>query len=50
MFLKCHHVFHPTLKFEIVVDQSSEKNCCFDVYETIVKYNEISKESVDREL
>ncbi len=50
MLLKCHHVFHPMLEFEIVVDQLSSKNCCFDVFETIVKYNEITKELVNREL
>ncbi len=50
MLLKCHHIHHPMLEFEIVVDESSEKNCCFDVFETIVKYDERTKELVNREL
>ncbi len=50
MLLNCHHVLHPMLEFEIVVDELSDKKSCFDVFETIVKYIEITKELVNREL
>ncbi len=50
MLLNYHHVLHPMLEFEIVVDELSDKKSCFDVFESIVKYIEITKELVNREL
>jgi hypothetical protein len=47
--LKCHHVLHLVLEFEIVVHQLNDEFFCFDIKMTI-GISEPTKDLVNREL
>jgi hypothetical protein len=44
--LKCHHVLHLVLEFEIVVDWLNDDSC-FGIFEMIVGIGELAKELVN---
>jgi len=50
MLLKCHHVFHLILEFEIVINELNVEYYCLDIFEMILKTSERAWELVSREL
>jgi hypothetical protein len=50
MFLKCYHHLHLMTKFIGCVDQTSDENSSFDIFQHIVLTSEPSKELVTKEL
>jgi hypothetical protein len=51
MLLKCHHVFHLVLKFEIVANKLNDKDlACLQSSKMTNETNELDKELVNKEL
>ncbi len=50
MLLKCHHVVHLLLEYEIMENQLNDEDYCLDIFDMTIGTNELAKESVNRKL
>jgi hypothetical protein len=50
MLLKCHHVVHLLLEYEIMENQLNDEDYCLDIFDMTIGTSELAKESVNREL
>jgi hypothetical protein len=46
MLLKCYHIFHPMVEFELMADMQTHEKSSLDIFEMSTKMNEATKEVV----
>jgi hypothetical protein len=48
MLLKCYHIFHPMVEFELMAYMQTHEKSSLDIFEMSTKMNEATKEVVNK--